>query len=84
MTNKLDADLLAILQKELVGTPTQKWFVDNGCLTLRQFANWVDELKELKVVIHDRTSDKDKPDQLANLKMAWRTAEATIAEVTSL
>ena len=49
-------------------------------LTVKQYANYFDERKEIKTLFFDKMKELEgKGDILANLKMAWREAEATVS-----
>ena len=47
-----------------------------GAVTIANFANYVDDKKELRREVLEHTSFKDDNGMLAKLKQAWREAEA--------
>ena len=58
--------------------PTVEYLEKNKCLTLSNFANWVDDKKEIKD-IHAKCPKKDDTSDLVALKQAWREVDATIS-----
>lgn len=78
---EMEAALRQILvDRNGVNADTVKWLEDNHCLTVANFANWVDSKSEIKDMIHQKIpSVKDNVADLANTKMAWREADAQVS-----
>ena len=77
----MDTSLRALLiTKNKVHEDTAKWLETQGCLTIANFANWVDAKAEIKEAIHSKiASMKDNAADLAKTKQAWREADATVS-----
>ena len=73
------APLRALLASKGVADEVTQWLVDSGCKHVATFANWVDDKKELKASVLDKTPKADDPAQLAYLRQAWREADAVTA-----
>ena len=77
----MDTSLRALLvTKNGVHEDTVKWLETAGCLTIANFANWVDAKAEVKEAIHSKIeSMKNNAADLARTKQAWREADATVS-----
>ena len=76
---KMEQALRALLiDKNGVHESTVEYLEKNKCLTLANFANWVDDKKEIKD-IHAKCPKKDDTSDLVALKQAWREVDATIS-----
>ena len=67
-----------LVDRNGVAPETVNWLQDKGCLTVANFANWVDSRAEIASKIHDKTPKKDDAADLSRLKQAWREADASI------
>jgi len=67
-----------LVDRNGVAPETVNWLQDKGCLTVANFANWVDSRAEIAFKIHDKTPKKDDAADLSRLKQAWREADASI------
>ena len=77
---ELHEDLLAIFNSNEVPAVIRDWCKKNGCLTVKNFANWVDEKNQLKESIFDQIAEvKNDRCALSALKQAWREAESVVA-----
>eukprot|EP00973_Karenia_brevis_P056512 7860577-Karenia_brevis.AAC.1 len=52
------------------------------CHTLKQFANWVDYIKEVKTVLLSGTSFESSREQQANTRSAWTDACEAVTRMT--
>eukprot|EP00973_Karenia_brevis_P076782 10664552-Karenia_brevis.AAC.1 len=52
------------------------------CRTLKQFANWVDDVKEVKVVLLAGTEYESSREQQANVRSAWVDATEAVTRMT--
>ena len=78
--DKLSDELTALLKANHVPDEIMKWLGDNNCLTTKNFANWCDAPKDVQANILDNiASHKTSRAALADLKMAWRECDATVA-----
>ena len=76
---KMEQALRALLiDKNGVHESTVEYLEKSRCLTLANFANWVDDKKEIKD-IHAKCPKKDDTSDLVALKQAWREVDATIS-----
>jgi len=78
MADAMKDTLKQILQRNSIADTVVANFVTLQCLTVEDFANWVDKREDLKVAFIDQTDQKDVPAQTARIKMAWRQAEAVV------
>ena len=77
---QLSTELTALLNANGVHDDIRKFFITKTILTLKNFANYVDEKKELKDAITEQIqSMKGDTTELSKLKMAWREAETIVA-----
>ena len=73
----MDTSLRALLKdKNGVHDEIVKWLEDNQCLSIENFANWVDARSEIEAKILAKTPKSSDVAQLARLKQAWREADA--------
>ena len=77
----MEASLRTLLvERNKVHEDTIKAMIDMECLTLANFANWVDERSQLKEAILSKVETrKNDQSELAKLKQAWREADASFA-----
>jgi hypothetical protein len=73
-------DLSSILNSNGVPTEVIAYLQTVGCLSLKNFANWVDEAKELQSEVLEKVaSHKTDRAALAALKQSWREVESIVA-----
>eukprot|EP00973_Karenia_brevis_P046692 6477900-Karenia_brevis.AAC.1 len=72
----MDSDLKALLTNNRVDEAIILHVEGNSvrCRTLRQFAHWVDDIKEVKTVLLSGTSFENSGEQQANTRSAWTDA----------
>ena len=77
----MSTELAALLQTNKVHADITKYLTDEGCLSMEQFANLLDNKNELKdeVFAHVSSITTKKGVELSNLKQAWREAEGIVA-----
>ena len=78
MTASLEAAFVHLCEKNSLPDAVRQQFLALKCLSVGQFANWVDQRADLKAAFLDATTCKDDPSVLSRLKMAWRQAEAIV------
>ena len=80
MAMVLEEKLAGILTANEVPKPVMEWMRDNGCHSLKLFANWVDSGEELRPELLSKVGDEAdrNPSTFAALKQAWREAEAQV------
>ena len=81
MANKMTQELWTMLvERNSVSEDTAKYLESKNCLSVENFANWVDSKNEIKDEIHKHIPTmKDNRSDLSNTKMAWREAEAQVS-----
>jgi len=80
MADEMKPKLKALLTNNRVHADVVAEFVKVKCLSLEDFANWVEDRNQLHTHFLLATSQKDENAQLAKIKMAWRQAEALCAK----
>ena len=78
MATALETDLKMMLDRNSVEEEVQNKMIALKCISIEDFANWVDDKKELKDKILATTDFKDDASQNSRIKMAWRQAEAVV------
>ena len=75
----MSTELAALMAGNSVHVDIINYLTAEGCITMKNSANWVDDKSELKAEVGQKiASIKDKPTLLANLKQAWREADGIV------
>ena len=76
----MDAELTLLLTRNNIHDDVVAAMKAKSCLSIEDFANWVENRAELDACLIDSTSQKDSGNQKSRIKMAWRQAEAMTAK----
>lgn len=76
----MNEDLRILLTNNLVHQDIVSWLQhpNQECLSLKDFANWLDKKDDAEAKIVSHTSQKDVRVQVSRVKQAWREAEGLV------
>eukprot|EP00973_Karenia_brevis_P012810 1739799-Karenia_brevis.AAC.1 len=79
----MDSDLRALLKNNRVDDMIIMHMEGDNvkCHTLKQFAHWVDDHKEIKAVLLSGTTFEESREQQANMRSAWSDACEAVSRI---
>ena len=66
----MEGDLQALLRANGVSDNVLKWMTEEGCVSIKLFANWVDTREQINNSILEKTTDRGNAAVLAALKQS--------------